>query len=113
METVNLTIEGTPVTVGSLPLLVVQGALRSPLVEAADLVIPGASFTEKEASYTNERGRVQSRAGPVPAPTWLETSNPSERWKWDVLFQDLPPVKGATPVPAAPPGPAPPGEQSE
>jgi NADH-quinone oxidoreductase subunit G len=27
------------------------------------------------------------------ARDWLEASNPSERWKWDFLFQDLPPVK--------------------
>ncbi len=32
---------------------------------------------------------------PVAARTWLQASNPSERWKWDFLFQDLPPVKGA------------------
>ena len=32
---------------------------------------------------------------PVPARTWLEASNPSERWKWDFMFQDLPPVKFA------------------
>ena len=31
---------------------------------------------------------------PVPARTWLQASNPSERWKWDFLFKDLPPVKG-------------------
>ena len=31
---------------------------------------------------------------PVPMRTWLQMSNPSERWKWDFLFQDLPPVKG-------------------
>ena len=31
---------------------------------------------------------------PVPASNWLQASNPSERWKWDFLFQDLPPVKG-------------------
>ena len=31
---------------------------------------------------------------PIPASNWLQTSNPSERWKWDFLFQDLPPVKG-------------------
>ncbi|MEW5984969.1 MAG: molybdopterin-dependent oxidoreductase [Acidobacteriota bacterium] len=33
-------------------------------------------------------------ARPVAARTWLQMSNPSERWKWDHLFQDLPPVKG-------------------
>jgi NADH-quinone oxidoreductase subunit G len=32
-------------------------------------------------------------ARPVPAKHWLQASNPSERWKWDVMFQDLPPVK--------------------
>jgi NADH-quinone oxidoreductase subunit G len=31
---------------------------------------------------------------PVSRKTWLQASNPSERWKWDVLYQDLPPVKG-------------------
>jgi NADH-quinone oxidoreductase subunit G len=28
------------------------------------------------------------------AKHWLQASNPSERWKWDFMFQDLPPVKG-------------------
>jgi hypothetical protein len=32
-------------------------------------------------------------ARPVTARTWLQASNPSERWKWDFMFQDLPPVK--------------------
>jgi anaerobic selenocysteine-containing dehydrogenase len=31
---------------------------------------------------------------PVPARNWLQASNPSERWKWDFLYQDLPPIKG-------------------
>jgi len=31
---------------------------------------------------------------PVNARNWLQASNPSERWKWDFMFQDLPPVKG-------------------
>jgi hypothetical protein len=38
---------------------------------------------------------------PVAARHWLQASNPSERWKWDFLFQDLPPVKfegGAIPL---------------
>jgi NADH-quinone oxidoreductase subunit G len=34
-------------------------------------------------------------ARPVAAKHWLQASNPSERWKWDVMFQDLPPVKFA------------------
>jgi NADH-quinone oxidoreductase subunit G len=31
---------------------------------------------------------------PVSAEHWLKASNPMERWKWDTMFQDLPPVKG-------------------
>jgi hypothetical protein len=30
---------------------------------------------------------------PLPARSWLQVSNPSERWKWDFLYQDVPPVK--------------------
>ena len=42
--------------------------------------------------YVDAAGLVFTR--PVPARNWLQASNPSERWKWDFLFQDLPPVKG-------------------
>jgi NADH-quinone oxidoreductase subunit G len=138
---------------GRLPVLVVQGVLMTTLARAADFVLPGASYVEKEASYTNDQGRLQgtARANPPPgeamedwqilvnigvalgvpldytsaahvrsdiaaqfpdtpalagitgvafarpvsARNWLQTSNPSERWKWDFMFQDLPPVKGA------------------
>ncbi len=136
---------------GRIPLLVVQGVLLTELARAADLVLPGASFVEKEASYTNDQGRLQGvtrvikapgdamedwqiltnvavalgvpfnyttpahvradvaarYAGtpelegvttiqfgrPMPGRTWLQSSNPSERWKWDFMYQDLPPVK--------------------
>jgi NADH-quinone oxidoreductase subunit G len=135
-------------TKGTLPLLIVQGVLLTPLARAADFVLPGASYVEKEASYTNEQGRLQGTARAIPAPGeatedwqilvnlagalgvtldytdaahvradvaarfpalggvtaltfsrpiearhWLQASNPSERWKWDFMFQDLPPVK--------------------
>jgi hypothetical protein len=43
---------------------------------------------------------------PVSVRTWLQMSNPSERWKWDFLFQDLPPVKGALDPSSLPPPPA-------
>ena len=136
---------------GSLPLLIVQGVLLTPLAEAADFVLPGAAYVEKDATYTNQTGHVQAAsraaappgdalddwqilvnvgrllgltlpyessdevrraiaaAGPgtpyatadqlvfhraVPARNWLQASNPSERWKWDFMYQDLPPVKG-------------------
>ena len=32
-------------------------------------------------------------ARPVSAREYLQSSNPSERGKWDSMFQDLPPVK--------------------
>jgi NADH-quinone oxidoreductase subunit G len=137
---------------GTLPLLIVQGVLLTRLARAADLVLPGATWVEKEASYTTEAGRLQaaSRALPLVGDArddwrivvnlaaglgvsfgytdasqvrsdigrayagvrelegigdlefgrtmttqhWLQASNPSERWKWNSLFQDLPPVKG-------------------
>jgi NADH-quinone oxidoreductase subunit G len=136
---------------GTLPLLVVQGALDSELTRSADIVLPGASWVEKDASYVNEQGRLQGAAKvltppgdaledwlifvnvglalgatftyangneirgelasamtanpayaglatlafarPVSGRNWLQASNPSERWKWDFMFQDLPPVK--------------------
>jgi anaerobic selenocysteine-containing dehydrogenase len=42
--------------------------------------------------YANADRLVFTR--PVPASNWLQASNPSERWKWDFLYQDLAPVKG-------------------
>jgi NADH-quinone oxidoreductase subunit G len=135
---------------GTLPLLIVQGVLMSALARAADFVLPGASYVEKEASYTNEHGRLQGTSRAIAAPgdaqedwqilvtvgaalgvtfdyasaaavradiaarvpaldgiqamtfgqpmearNWLQASNPSERWKWDFMYQDLPPVKGS------------------
>ena len=138
---------------GTLPLLIVQGVLLTDLSRAADFVLPGASYVEKEASYSNEQGRLQGTARsmavpgdamedwhilvnlavalgvpfdyataadvrsdigtrfpgvtalaglpaltfnrPLEARHWLQNSNPSERWKWDFMFQDLPPVKGS------------------
>ena len=136
---------------GTLPLLVVQAVVESDLTQAADVVLPGAAFVEKDALFTNADGRVQAAsraiappgearedwdilvavaravgvtlayqssndvrralaaaypgtpyaqadqmifARPVSAETWLQASNPSERWKWDFMYQDLPPVKG-------------------
>jgi NADH-quinone oxidoreductase subunit G len=56
-----------------------------------------------DAAYANVAS--VSFARPVAAQTWLQASNPSERWKWDVMFQDLPPVKFAgRPEPSSVPG---------
>jgi hypothetical protein len=38
----------------------------------------------------------------MAARTWLQSSNPSERWKWDFMYQDLPPVKGTVDPSAVP-----------
>jgi NADH-quinone oxidoreductase subunit G len=138
---------------GTIKLLVVQGILLTDLARAADFVLAGASYLEKDACYANDKGLVQAAARavtppgdamedwqilvslglslgvglsytssaqirsdiatgmadrpgyadigglafarPVVAGTWLQTSNPSERWKWDALFKDQPPVKFA------------------
>ena len=136
---------------GKLSLLIVQGVVTTNLTSAADIVLPGAAWVEKDAIYTNEQGLVQASskvinppgearedwqilaniaaslgltmpyqssddvrkalsaalpgskyaeahsiafARQVSAANWLQASNPSERWKWDFMYQDLPPVKG-------------------
>ncbi len=136
---------------GRIQTLIVQGVLLTALAQAADIVLPGSSAMEKDASYTNMQGRLQFTSRAIPAPGealddtllvlrvaaaagaaltygsaqevradiaatlagepglagiadaqfrepvaashWLQASNPSERVKWDTLFQDLPPVK--------------------
>jgi NADH-quinone oxidoreductase subunit G len=136
---------------GLIQTLIVQGVLHTPLADAADIVLPGSAFVEKDATYTNGSGHVQATSRvipapgdsaedwqilmqlaplfgqtttyasaaavreaiarelahvpgyaalpsfvfsrPVPARTWLQASNPSERWKWDFMFQDQLPVK--------------------
>ena len=47
---------------------IVQGVLMTELARAADFVLPGASCVEKEASYTNEQGRLQGAARAIPPP---------------------------------------------
>ncbi|MEO7191777.1 MAG: molybdopterin-dependent oxidoreductase [Vicinamibacterales bacterium] len=135
---------------GKIQTLIVQGVLHTALTQAADIVLPGSAFLEKDATYTNMTGHVQAASRvitppgdavedwqiltklaivmgapvtyesssairtaiaqtltvpgyttlgdvgfnrPVSARHWLQASNPSERWKWDFMFQDLPPIK--------------------
>jgi NADH-quinone oxidoreductase subunit G len=136
---------------GRIATLVYQGVLHTALADAADIVLPGSAFVEKDATYTNMTGHVQAASRvilppgdaiedwqilsklaivfgstlqyasstaireaiartlasvpgydgltsmtfsrPVSARHWLQASNPSERWKWDFMFQDLPPIK--------------------
>ena len=59
---------------GRLPLLIVQGVLLTDLARAADFVIPGASFVEKEASYVNDKGRLQGTVAGDSSPR-------ARRWK--------------------------------
>jgi len=135
---------------GKIQTLIVQGVLHTALAGAADILLPGCAYIEKDATYTNMTGHVQGAARaitppgdavedwqilaklavvfggnisytsssavreaiagalsapgytalgtmafsrPVSASSWLQASNPSERWKWDFMFQDLPPIK--------------------
>jgi NADH-quinone oxidoreductase subunit G len=73
------------------------------------LSTPDRARTEMAADLATvgNYGALQAMtfARPVSARTWLQASNPSERWKWDFLFQDNPPVKGALDPSALPPPP--------
>ncbi|GMV20993.1 MAG: hypothetical protein AMXMBFR57_09420 [Acidimicrobiia bacterium] len=53
---------------GKLKTLIVQGVLKSALTEAADLVLPGSAFVEKDATYTNGTGHVQPVSRVIPPP---------------------------------------------
>jgi NADH-quinone oxidoreductase subunit G len=147
---------------GTLPRLIVQGVLATPLARAADVVLAGACSVEKDACYTNGRGVLQAASRVIPPPgdaledtqillrlnaavghalplrtaedirrdiaatvgevaglagidalafarpatsrTWLQSSNPMERGKWDAMFHDLPPVKFADTLQRRPAG---------
>jgi NADH-quinone oxidoreductase subunit G len=69
---------------------------------AAQVRGDAAGALASNATYAGLTGLAFAR--PVAAKHWLQASNPSERWKWDVMFQDLPPVKFAgRPDPASVP----------
>ena len=51
-----------------------------------------AQLLRSQSKYATITEQAFNR--PVSAETWLKASNPMERWKWDTMFQDLPPVKG-------------------
>jgi NADH-quinone oxidoreductase subunit G len=53
---------------GKLGLLIVQGVLLTELARAADIVLPGASWVEKDASYVNGEGRLQGAARAIAPP---------------------------------------------
>lgn len=51
-----------------LDLLVVQDAFRTPTTEAADIVLPAATWGEKDGTYTNTERRVSRVRAVVPPP---------------------------------------------
>ena len=132
--------------------MIYQGVLSTELSKIADVILPGSAWVEKDATYTNDQGRLQAVSKVInppgeavddwqiltsvavalglpfsykssrdvrveivnalghtpgfsgladltfnralPLQHWLQASNPMERWKWNTMFQDLPPVKG-------------------
>lgn len=61
-----------------LKILVVQDILASETVNLADVVLPGAAFSEKTGAFTNMEGRIQSFTPVVPPPG-------DARPDWDIL----------------------------
>ena len=57
----------------SLISLIVQGVLKTPLVEVADIVLPGAAWVEKDATFTNMTDHIQGSARVIPPRTWSVT----------------------------------------
>ena len=53
---------------GRIELLVVEGILLTDLAKAADFVLPGASFLEKDGCFTNEQHLVQAASRAVAPP---------------------------------------------
>jgi NADH-quinone oxidoreductase subunit G len=53
---------------GKLTTLIVQGVLKNALTEAADIVLPGSAFVEKDATYTNATGQVQPVSRVITPP---------------------------------------------
>jgi len=53
---------------GRLPLLIVQGVLMTALAQAADIVLPGASWVEKDGAFVNGQGRLQAASRAIAPP---------------------------------------------
>jgi NADH-quinone oxidoreductase subunit G len=68
-------------------------ALGAPVTYANSSEIRGELAAAMAGNAAYDGLTTLSFAKPVSARTWLQASNPSERWKWDFMFQDLPPVK--------------------
>ena len=77
--------------IGSRPRRFAAIGQPVPYRTAEDVRDAIATALEGHPAYRDLRTLTFAR--PVGARDWLQASNPSERWKWDYLFQDLPPVK--------------------
>jgi NADH-quinone oxidoreductase subunit G len=55
-------------TSGRLPVLIYQGVLATALSKVADVVMPGAAWVEKDATYTNDQGHVQAASRAINPP---------------------------------------------
>ncbi len=53
---------------GKVGLLAVQGLQMTDLARAADFILPGAAYLEKDACYTNDKGFVQAASRAVAPP---------------------------------------------
>ena len=53
---------------GALPFLVVQAVVDGDLARAADVVLPGCAWVEKDASYANMHGRLQASSKAIQPP---------------------------------------------
>ena len=53
---------------GRLPVLIYQGVLATALSKVADVVMPGAAWVEKDATYTNDQGHVQAASRAINPP---------------------------------------------
>ena len=49
-------------------MLIVQGVVMSDLVAAADIVLAGAAWVEKDATYTNDKGLLQAASKVINPP---------------------------------------------
>jgi NADH dehydrogenase/NADH:ubiquinone oxidoreductase subunit G len=80
-------------------------ALGTPFTYTSSAAVRGDLATALKRNERYAGLATLAFARPVSAKHWLQASNPSERWKWDVMFQDMPPVKFAgTPRATAVPG---------
>ena len=53
---------------GKITTLIVQGVLKTALAEAADILLPGSAFVEKDVTFTNMTGHVQSSSRVITPP---------------------------------------------